>query len=122
MERQKVVVLVRAGSFGLMRPTDYEQQIQAAKRQLEDASPPAVVEVAGSIAGLHERLGRAGVDTVVFFSRGVLDDALAVKRRYGIKVVLLTGLSDDLDEFKSEITILDKFVWKPESFLNAVLS
>jgi len=116
MRRKRKIVIINAGSWGMLEREDYDSHLKALVPMLELACEPsehekedlpdgvAYVTVISSVEDAEALASRGLADIVIFISRGMLDEARAFRKAHSSsRVVLLTGLIPE-----EEVVILDK--------------
>ena len=120
--REKKVVIVNEGGWGMVTKKDYDGIVKAIKWMLERATR----EISGKeekraefvrvVDTTEKALEVNDVDVLIFNSRSMIPEAREIKKKYQrIKVIVLTALIPD-----DEIILVDKG-WVRSQFLQTVV-
>ena len=123
--REKRVVIVDEGRWGMAIKKDYDGVVKAIKWMLERATKKifgkegkraGFVKVVDTTEMVLEMIKSNDVDVLIFNSRSMISEAREIKRKYRhLKVIVLTGLIPD-----DEIILVDKG-WIGSQFLETVV-
>ncbi len=112
-----LAVLVKGGICGLLRPSDYDDYCELVGFCL--AQSGVTVETVESMPVLGQRLRQSGVDAVVFFTRGMMEEAEGVYGQYGVRVSLLTAEVDGLP--RGEVNVVDKMTLRLDNVRSLIM-
>ena len=123
--REKRVVIVDEGRWGMATKKDYDGVVRTIKWMLERATKKifgqekkraGFVKVVDTTEMVLEMIKSNDVDVLIFNSRSMISEAREIKRKYRhLKVIVLTGLIPD-----DEIILVDKG-WIGSQFLETVV-